>query len=192
MPGLRLNLRGRTAANAAFATGYALVFHGAPQWLSARGLRVGLASAGVAAAGYGVALSVPALRAKLIEFADQEPEVSPIEWAAVHIPIGTAYSEELIFRGTLEPLLANTFGPRTGPMLGALTFGLWHIHPARTAGDSVPGTVALTTLGGLAFSWLRRRGGSTTAPFLHHWALNAGGVLAPRLARRFGPVGPAQ
>ncbi|MEV6274187.1 CPBP family intramembrane glutamic endopeptidase [Nocardia sp. NPDC051832] len=140
-----------------------------------------------------MALAVPELRAKLIEFADRESEVAPAEWAAVHIPIGTAYSEELIFRGTLEPLLDNAFGARTSAFLGALTFGLWHVHPARATGDSVAGTVALTTLGGLVFGRLRRCGGSATAPFLLHWALNAGGVLAPRLARRsVEPVGPAQ
>ncbi|GAB2654144.1 hypothetical protein GCM10027088_35570 [Nocardia goodfellowii] len=190
LPNLRLNLRGRTAANATFASAYALAFHGAPHWFSARGLRIGLICAGATTAGYAAILAIPALRAKLVELADHDPEVSPAEWAAIHIPIGTAYSEELVFRGTLEPFLDNAFGSRRGAVLAALTFGLWHIHPARAAGDSVPGTIALTTLGGLTFGWLRRRSGSATAPFLLHWALNADGVIAPRLARR--PVGPAQ
>ncbi|MEV0250358.1 CPBP family intramembrane glutamic endopeptidase [Nocardia sp. NPDC050712] len=192
LPGLGLNLRGRTAANAGFATGYALLFDGAPHWFSARGLRVGLAATAPVAAGYAVAVAIPALRQGLVEFADREAEVSPAEWAGIHIPIGTVYAEELIFRGTLEPLLDNAFGPRAGALLGAATFGLWHIRPARAGGDSVPGTVAATTLGGLVFGWLRRRADSATAPALQHWALNAGGVLAPRLARSRQGVGPAQ
>ncbi|MEU8897865.1 CPBP family intramembrane glutamic endopeptidase [Nocardia sp. NPDC048505] len=185
LPRLNAGLRGRTTANAGFATGYALVFRGAPHWFSARGVRIGLGAVLPVAAGYAAAVAIPALRERLIELADHEPEVPASEWVSVHIPIGTVYTEELVFRGTLEPLLDNTFGPRTGALLGAATFGLWHIHPARTAGDSVPGTVAITALGGLVFGRLRRHTGSATAPALLHWALNAGGVLAPRLARRW-------
>ncbi len=102
----------------------------------------------------------------------------------MHIPLGTVYSEELVFRGTLDPLLDHVFGPRTGALLGAAAFGLWHIAPARAVGDSVPATVAVTTAGGLVFGRLRRRTAGTVAPALLHLAMNAGGAIAPRLARR--------
>ncbi|MEV4129148.1 CPBP family intramembrane glutamic endopeptidase [Nocardia sp. NPDC049707] len=182
LPRLRLDLRDRTAAIAGFATGYALVFRGRPNWLSARGLGYGLASAGVVAAGYGAAVAVPALRDRLGGFAERAPDVPLDEWVAVHIPIGTVYSEELVFRATLNPLLDNVFGPRGGALLGAAIFGLWHIHPARAAGDSVPATIAATAAGGLVFDVLRRRTDSATAPALLHFALNAGGALAPHFA----------
>ncbi|WP_067471873.1 CPBP family intramembrane glutamic endopeptidase [Nocardia amamiensis] len=184
LPRLGLGVRGRTAANAGFATGYALALRGDPNWCSRDGVRYGMLTAGVVAAGYGAALAFPSARRFVGAIADRGPGVSTVEWVAVHIPIGTVYSEELVFRGTLDPLLDQAFGARAGALLSAATFGLWHIAPARAAGDSVPATIAMTTAGGLIFSWLRRRTGSATAPALAHLAMNAGGAIAPRLARR--------
>lgn len=183
LPRLGLGIRGRTVANAGFATGYALALRGRPNWLSGSGFRYGCGCAAVVAAGYAAALAVPSVRERLAEFADRGPEVDPVEWAAVHIPVGTVYSEELIFRATLDPLLDSAFGPRAGIVLGALTFGFWHVQPARSAGDSVPATVAATTAGGFVLGLLRRHTDSTTAPALLHFAINAGGVIAARLAR---------
>lgn len=188
LPRSKLDLRARTAANAGFATGYALVFRGRPNWLSVRGLGYGLASASVVAAGYGAVVAIPALRDRLGGFADRAPDVPLGEWVAVHIPIGTVYSEELIFRATLNPLLDNEFGPGGGALIGAATFGLWHIYPARAAGDSVPASIAATAAGGLLFDLLRRRADSATATALLHFAVNAGGALAPRSAARFASV----
>ncbi|MGK8510537.1 CPBP family intramembrane glutamic endopeptidase [Nocardia asiatica] len=184
LPRLGLGVRGRTAANAGFATAYALALRADPGRCSVRGVRYGLLAASVVVTGYGVALAVPSPRWQLAELADRGPEVSAAEWVAVHIPVGTAYTEELVFRGTLDPLLDTVFGPRTGAWLGAVTFGLWHVAPARAVGDSVPATVAVTTAGGLVFGWLRRRTLGVVAPALLHLAINAGGAIAPRLARR--------
>ncbi|MFC9438378.1 type II CAAX prenyl endopeptidase Rce1 family protein [Nocardia sp. NPDC057030] len=186
LPRLGLGVRGRTAANAAFATGYGAAFHGSPNWFSAKGFRYGAVAAALVSAGYGVALAIPSVRNALHEFDDRGPEVSPVEWIAVHIPIGTVYSEELIFRATLDPLLDNAFGTRAGSVLGALTFGIWHVHPALAAGDSVPVTVAATAAGGGALGWLRRRSRSATAAALLHLAVNVGGAVAPRIARLIG------
>lgn len=183
-PGLGLEPRGRSAANAGFATAYALAFGGAPNWLSTKGFRYGAVSAALVAAGYGAALAVPSARKGLAAAADRAPDVPIAEWVGVHIPIGTVYSEELVFRGTLEPMLDNVFGPAAATVIGSVTFGLWHIHPARAAGDSVPLTIAATAAGGLVFGWLRRRTASATAPALLHLATNVGGALAPQCARR--------
>ncbi|WP_280272951.1 CPBP family intramembrane glutamic endopeptidase [Nocardia wallacei] len=177
LPRLALGMRSRTAANAAFATAYSLTFHGRPNWLSRRGLRWGVGAGAVVVAGYAAALAIPPLRARITTFTDRAPEVPLAEWVLVHIPIGTVYSEELIFRGTLDPLLG-----RPGNWLSPLTFGLWHIHPARAAGDNILTTIAATTAAGTAFSYLRRRTDSTTTPALLHFALNAGGAVAPQLA----------
>ncbi|MFF7940584.1 CPBP family intramembrane glutamic endopeptidase [Nocardia gamkensis] len=184
LPRLGLGIRGRTAANAGFATAYALASRAEPGRGSWRGASCGLLAASGTVAGYVAALAVPSLRWRLAELAERGPDVSTAEWAAVHIPLGTVYSEELVFRGTLDPLLDHVFGPRTGALLGAATFGLWHIAPARAVGDSVPATVAVTTAGGLVFGRLRRRTAGTVAPALLHLAMNAGGAIAPRLARR--------
>ncbi len=180
LPRLGSGIRGRTLANAVFATGYAAVFDGRPEWLSRRGFVWGAAAFGAVGAAYGAGLAVPGIRDRIAGVADRAPEVSTAEWVGLHIPVGTVYSEELIFRGTLDRLFEDA-----GPVrrhCGALVFGLWHILPARSAGDSVPMTVAVTTAGGLLFSWLRRRTGSATAPALAHLALNAGGALAPPAA----------
>ncbi|WP_405488545.1 CPBP family intramembrane glutamic endopeptidase [Nocardia sp. NBC_00511] len=182
LPALRLDVRGRTAANTAFATAYALTFDGTPHWTDPRGIRAGAAVAALVTAGLAAAVAIPATRRRLAEVADRGPDVHTAEWTVLHIPVGTVLAEELLYRATLTPLLERTAG-HTGTLLGAITFGLAHIHPARSAGDSVPGTLAITTLAGALFDHLRRATGSTTAPALLHLALNAGGALAPYAAR---------
>ncbi|WP_245718095.1 CPBP family intramembrane glutamic endopeptidase [Nocardia miyunensis] len=148
-----------------------------------RGLCWGGASLVAVAVGYGTALAIPPVRTRLAEFATRATEVDLAEWVVVHIPIGTVYSEELIFRGVLDPLLDEEFGP-LGIWLGATAFGLWHIGPARAAGDSVLATIAATASAGLILGLLRRRTGSAIAPALLHLAVNAGGAIAPRIALR--------
>lgn len=186
LPRLSLDHRGRTAANALAATGYALVFGGRPNWFSGRGLRYGLGCAGIVAAGYATALSIPPVRRALAVSRERAADVGTAEWIAVHIPVGTVYAEELIFRATLDPLLDREFGARAGAFAGAAAFGLWHIHPARAAGDTVAGTLVLTGAAGLLFGSLRRHTGSATAPALLHWAVNAGGALLSRAAAPHG------
>ncbi|NMN97113.1 CPBP family intramembrane glutamic endopeptidase [Antrihabitans stalactiti] len=178
LPAAGLGPRGRTFANACFATGYGLALGRRVPWLTRDGLVVGAAAAVAPLAGYGVVASLPAARAAVGE----APRDDLAEWTLVHIPIGTVYAEELIFRGTLDPLLENVFGPQVGGVLGAATFGLWHIQPARVAEQNVVGTVVATSLAGLVFGWLRHRGGSVVAPALLHFALNVGGaVLASKV-----------
>ncbi|MFC4124500.1 CPBP family intramembrane glutamic endopeptidase [Nocardia rhizosphaerae] len=182
LPALELRLRGRTVANVAFAFGYRAVFGGSPNWLSASGFRWGLGSSALVFAGYIVALMIPALRRLPLEVAERVPETSTLEWIVLHIPVGTVLAEEAVFRGTLDPLLDEVAEPHHAAALGALDFGLCHVHPARATGESVPGTVALTTLAGLVFSALRRHTGSATAPALLHLAINAGGAMLPLAA----------
>ncbi|MGW0182136.1 CPBP family intramembrane glutamic endopeptidase [Nocardia sp. NPDC003345] len=182
LPRTRLDHRGRTLANALAATGYAVAFHGRPNWGSGRGLRVGIGCAAVVATGYALAYRLPPVRRAAGGGGDRGGEVGTAEWVAVHIPLGTVYAEELIFRATLDPLLDTAFGAGAGLPAGAAVFGLWHIHPARVAGDSVAATVAFTGVSGLLFGALARCAGSATAPALLHWAVNAGGALLARKA----------
>ncbi|MQY24669.1 hypothetical protein NRB56_02180 [Nocardia sp. RB56] len=132
--------------------------------------------------GYVVALAVPSVRTRLTRLADRSPDVPLGEWTGVQIPFGTVFTEELVFRGTLDALLADACGDR-GRWLSAILFGLWHIRPARAAGDGVAITVVATTAAGLLLSGLRRHAG-LAAPILLHLAVNVGGAIAPRMARR--------
>lgn len=137
------------------------------------GLRWGGAAAATIAAGYAVALAVPVLRARFVVDAGGGRD-DFYEWIGVHIPVGTVLAEELLFRGVLTALV--------GPLPQSVAFGLWHVRTAVLAGDSVPGTVLVTGLSGLVFSWLRRGSGSVLAPALAHLALNVGGAVAVRVA----------
>ncbi|KAA0021876.1 CPBP family intramembrane glutamic endopeptidase [Antrihabitans cavernicola] len=177
LPNLRLGMRGRTAANATFATAYALALNQPVPLLTARGVRWGIAAGLVPTAGYAVALAVPRFR-RTIADRSADSDVAFTEWLLVHIPVGTVYSEEVVFRKTLDPML--------GTPAAAAVFGLWHIQPARAAGDNVIGTVVVTAAAGLVFGWLRRRTNSVIAPALAHLAINAGGAVATRVAGRGG------
>ncbi|WP_063062838.1 CPBP family intramembrane glutamic endopeptidase [Nocardia sienata] len=183
LPRLALDRRGRTVANTVAATCYGFVFDGRPNWFSERGIRWGIGCAGVVAAGCTAALLIPPVRRILGDANDRAPDVGTVEWVAVHIPLGTVYAEEMIFRATLDPLLDRAFGAKAGAVAGAAVFGLWHIHPARAAGDNVWATVGFTGVSGLIFGVLARHTGSATAPALLHWAVNAGGVVLSRRRR---------
>ncbi len=84
-------------------------------------------------------------------------------------PFGTVATEELLFRGLLTAVTERAFPPAGATAIRAVTFGLWHVHPAHVADDSVPGTVAFTAAASLVFDWLRARSGSLLAPRCCTW-----------------------
>ncbi|TQF74267.1 CPBP family intramembrane metalloprotease [Rhodococcus spelaei] len=185
LPRLGLGPRGRAGANGAMAVGLsvAAVAGGVSAaelgWVSVgSGLRVGAVAASVPAAAYPAALMVPAARARMGAGARR---ADLTEWVFVHIPFGTVFAEELAFRSVLYALARRAF-PRGAAALGAVAFGLWHVRPARDAGDSVLGTVAFTALSSLLFDFLRARSGSVIAPALLHLSVNVGGAAAADLA----------
>lgn len=176
LPALRLTDRRRAVVNAAFgigltrASGLTAVELGLTRWRS--GVWWGLGAAAVPVVGAAVVASVPAL-AQRVRPSDDDLA----EWVLLRIPVGTVLAEELAFRSVFDAV---------SPTLSPIFFGLWHIHPARAAGDSVLGTVVGTTLAGVLFSWLRRRSGSVLAPGLLHYAVNASGAVLA--ARRTSPA----
>lgn len=180
VPSLGLTPRRRAVVNAAF--GVSLVAATRPSlglnfWRS--GLTWGLGAAAVPVGGSIVVAAVPAL-AQRVRPSDDDLA----EWVLFRIPVGTVVCEELAFRGVFDAV---------SPELSPIFFGLWHIHPARTAGDSVIGTVAGTALAGALFSWLHNRSGSVLAPMLLHYAVNASGaVLAARAHRPEPEVEPGR
>jgi membrane protease YdiL (CAAX protease family) len=172
LPALGLDGRRRAVANASFAVGVAALSRTSAAELGLRntaaGLKWGAAAAAVPVLGSAVVAAVPALRRRV-----RPSEDALAEWVLFRIPVGTVVTEELLFRGVLDA---------ASPALSPIFFGLWHIHPARAAGDTVLGTVAATAAAGVVFSWLRARSGSVLAPALLHYFLNASGAVLAHLA----------
>lgn len=147
-----------------------------------RGLRWGLAGAGLVAAG---AVGVSRHRATRHLFADQRAsEANTLYETLVRIPLGTVILEEVAFRSVLPELLDGPL--RSGPSLrSSALFGLWHILPTRNALDingiegrnkrwqAVAGGVAITAVAGVALDLVRLRSSSVVAPMLVHWSSNA-------------------
>lgn len=139
------------------------------------GLRLGGAAALAVTATVAVGTAVPGVRTAM---AIRELPARPIRWLSLEIPLGTVWSEETAFRGALATYAAAAFGPRRGRALQSLTFGLTHIPDARGNGESVAGTVAVTTVAGWLFAMLAERSGSLLAPMLAHLSVNEAGAVA--------------
>jgi membrane protease YdiL (CAAX protease family) len=121
------------------------------------------------------------------------------------IPVATAAGEEIVFRSAFEGLLSLRRPPWQAALVGASVFGLWHVLPAVDRLHSHPGllyvhggsakrragvviaTVVITSVAGLALSWLRRRAGSVLAPIIVHAAVNSAGYACGWLLARVEP-----
>jgi uncharacterized protein len=160
-----------------------------------RGLRWGLAATAaigtVVLAAFFLATEVPALSGLLSDDRAALSSGSLVAAVAWKIPIGTVLFEEVLFRGVLLKAAMRRHRTTVAVALTSVVFGLWHIAPTivglqangvapgSTGGiGAIVGTVAVTTVAGVAFSWLRLRTGSLVAPVLAHWATNAFGLLA--------------
>lgn len=179
LPRLALPDRRNVVANLAFGIGVtvlARMFGIRPAGLRRSSWRSGLAWGAAAGAVPVVGAVVIAAQPSWLERV--RPSDSDLaEWILFRIPFGTVACEELVFRSVFDAV---------SPALSPMFFGLWHIHPARTAGDSVVGTVIFTAAAGVMFSWLRRRSGSVLAPALMHLSVNvSGAVLAGTRLRRW-------
>lgn len=78
-------------------------------------------------------------------------------------------TEELVFRGFLQPLLVRSLGTIPGIVAAGIPFGLLHYTEY---GNSWRHAV-LIALAGTAFGWLRHRTGSTQASTIMHASYNA-------------------
>ena len=89
--------------------------------------------------------------------------------------VGAAIPEELVFRGLLQPLLADVLG-RGAPLLTSLVFATTYV------GSRSPAIVGLMALIGLIYGWELSRSRSLWAPLVGHSMLLLAGVyLAPLL-----------
>ena len=151
----------------------------------------------VAAGLFGIARSGHAHRIADRRVTDMDR--SELVWyAVVRIPLGTAVTEELIFRGVLFAVWREAGGSALiAALCSSVAFGLWHISPtviglrindlATSAGrvrTAVAGAVLFTTLAGLGLTWLRVESASLLGPVLLHAGVNSVGALAAVLASR--------
>ncbi|MBC2639869.1 MULTISPECIES: CPBP family intramembrane glutamic endopeptidase [unclassified Rhodococcus (in: high G+C Gram-positive bacteria)] len=171
---------GLSAVGAARAAGYGVDELGLSVSAVRSGLRYGAAASVVPIAGYAIALSIPALRARMPTGDDATGVVG---WVGFRIPVGTVTHEELVFRSVLSAMFRRAWPAAAADALHATTFGLWHVRAARIAGDSVVASVLFTGASAWLFEWLRRRSGSVAAPALLHLSVNVGGAVAAEVAR---------
>jgi membrane protease YdiL (CAAX protease family) len=140
--------------------------------LTLSGWAYAVSAALLVAAGYGIALLIPAARRVLA--ARDYPD--PVRTALVGVPFSTVIFEEVAFRGVLWGLLLADHGVVWATVVTAVLFGFWHL-PDRTE-------VAFTTFAGFLLSFLRLLGGGLLAPFVLHWTANGLGILASAWVRR--------
>ena len=162
------------------------------------GLVVGGAVVGLAGLGLLAALDVPAAQPLLADArAAGLAGASLAYYTLVRIPLGTAVTEEVIFRGVLLEGCARRMGLPAAVATSSVAFGLWHIGPTLrllelNAVDTGPvgtllavaGTVLATTAAGVGFALLRRWGRGLFAPITAHAGINAASLLAAVAAQR--------
>jgi membrane protease YdiL (CAAX protease family) len=139
------------------------------------GLRIGAVAVGLVATTVTALTTVPRVRAGMEA---RHIPANPVRWLALEIPIATAWTEEMLFRGLLQTVAVRAIGPTVGPLVQAAAFGLWHIPDARRVGDPVLGTVLVTGVAGWVFGWLAKQSGSLLAPVLAHAAFNESAAVA--------------
>jgi uncharacterized protein len=146
------------------------------------GLRMGLAVATPVTLAVAASTALTPVRAAMTE---RDLPATRSLWLLLRIPVGTVWSEEAAFRAALGTVAADAFGPTVGRVLQSLAFGLSHIADARSAGEPVAGTVAVTGVAGWLLALLYERSGSLAAPMLAHLAINeAGAIGAVHVQRR--------
>ncbi len=111
----------------------------------------------------------------------------------VRIPLSTALSEEILFRGVLLGVFLSIYPTIEAVIITSIVFGFWHIFPALNTMNenyykkntsrskkilSVLANIATTTIAGIFFSWLRILSNSILAPWLVHWTINSSSVLS--------------
>jgi membrane protease YdiL (CAAX protease family) len=158
------------------------------------GVRLGMITAAIIAAGVALIAIVPFSRSFLDDDRFADIAGSEIVYqVGLRIPLITALTEELLFRAVLLAILLQLLSVRWAVVGSAGVFGLWHV--LTTIGDldgneateslsaigqvgSVAAVVVATGAAGLLFGWLRVRSGSVIAPWFAHIAFNAGTFVA--------------
>jgi uncharacterized protein len=113
-------------------------------------------------------------------------------YVLVRIPLGTAVTEEVLFRGVLFAAWRDV-GAATllAAACASAAFGLWHVVPTiiairsndpsasrRKVGIAVTGVVLLTMVAGLGLTWFRVETGGLVGPIVLHTGINSVATLA--------------
>jgi membrane protease YdiL (CAAX protease family) len=108
----------------------------------------------------------------------------------IRIPLGTAFFEEMLFRGIFYGYLMKKMSQARTILLTSLFFGFWHIMPAfRVAGRDLQITAPIafiavwfllilgSIVGGLLFAWIRHRTRNIAGCVLAHASINVLSLL---------------
>lgn len=119
-------------------------------------------------------------------------------YVLVRIPLGTAVTEEVVFRGVLFASWRDAgLSAVVAAVCASVAFGLWHVAPTiigirvnhldtsrRTIRIVVIGAVLFTFSAGMGLTWLRVATGGLVAPIVLHAGINSASALAAVLAGR--------
>lgn len=116
------------------------------------------------------------------EDAEEQTWAGFLLWGLLNQPAGTAFFEEVLFRGVLLAKMTVAWGQRQALVASSLTFALWHlVINFRTIQDTdVASPAALAVLaqivslfglfvGGLFLGLLRQRTGNLAGCIVFHW-----------------------
>ena len=173
----------------AWGTGASLADVGLAPADAGAGLRYGAGALGLVLLVLIVAAVIPATNGFLHDSRAQISGGRLVYELGVSIVLFTAIPEEFAFRGVLLGSALRLWGPWRASLVTSALFGLWHIAPTLgtmsdnravrslsvTAGGQsllVLGSIAVTSVAGLAFCWLRLRSRSLIAPVMAHAAIN--------------------
>jgi membrane protease YdiL (CAAX protease family) len=183
------------AVGAARLAGFTTAELGLARGAAGRGLRMGLLTALAVVGGVATLAAWPRARVMLAA-----PEDGPVGGdlafeAAVRIPLETAFAEEVLFRGVQYALARRHGPPAYAAAVTSVTFGLWHVGPARArtgragpdhARHAVLVDVVATAVANLVLVGVRRRSGSVVASAVLHAATNCVALTAGRWSARRG------
>jgi membrane protease YdiL (CAAX protease family) len=166
-----------------------------------RGFFYGIVSASLIGLALAVGPRLEMLRPMYRERAIAAAASSAAYEVLLRIPLGTAFPEELAFRGALLGRLRRGHKPAVACAISSLLFGLSHIPPSLSrveAGTNrsslrkaawVGTSVGVTSAAGFALAWLRLHSRSLAASWMAHTAANSAGYVAVRLTRRVEAAG---
>ncbi len=161
-----------------------------------RPVSVGLFLATATAIVFTLGVLLPGTRTAFLDSRANGGLATMLYQVLLRIPLGTAFLEEVAFRGVLPALMGASpaIRWRWGPVLGAsFLFGLWHILPSmgintgnKAVADTLHGSQWLTSslavlsmfACGIALCALARLGKGIKTTMLLHWATNSLGYVA--------------
>jgi membrane protease YdiL (CAAX protease family) len=181
-----------------------------------RGLRFGVTAGACAAAAVCAAVALPSTRGLFLDERADAASRGRLPAELARITFAAVPPEEFTYRSALLGMaLVSTTAPGAVAW-SSLLFGLSHIPPTLATmsksamhrhvadgsvrrGAFVAGNVAVTSLAGAVFAWLRLRSGSVLAPLIAHAAVNDAALMAARASHqraaasgRYGGVRSAQ